>query len=286
MIIDDSILDIYSQREEKAKKYDHGSVLIIGGSQIYSGSPAISGLAALRSGADIAQIIAPRRSADIVAGFSPDLITYPIEGKALESNDLTRLFEITQAAKAASRGNLAVVIGGGIGRKEETKELVRRYVKDVSVPVVVDADGIYAFEEEGEEFLHENCLFTPHLYEFSILTGKKVNNLSNEEKQEAVKEAAAEMGITIALKGAFDIVSDGSEVAINEFPVPELTAGGCGDSLAGIAGAILARTQNPMKAGMAAVYLNTKAGQLAANKKGESLIAEDLIARLSEAIRD
>lgn len=285
MIIDDSILEeVYSQRKKEAKKYDHGSVLIIGGSQIYSGSPAISGLAALRSGADIAQIIAPRRSADIVAGFSPDLITYPVEGKALESGDLTRLFEITQAAKAASRGNLAVVIGGGVGRKEETKELIRKYVKDVSVPVVIDADGIYAFEESGDEFLHEDCLFTPHLYEFSILTGKKINDLSNEEKQEAVKQAAAEMGVTIALKGPSDIVSDGSEVAVNEFPVPELTAGGCGDSLAGIAGTILARTQDTLKAGMVAVYLNTKAGQLAADEKGESLIAEDLIEKLPKAI--
>ena len=285
-INDDFLKEIYPKREEGAKKYDHGSVFVIGGSEIYSGSPAISALSAMKAGADIAQVAAPKRSADIAASFSPDLITYPLEGKAVTTDHLSRLLEITESIKSVSRGNLAVVIGGGIGRKEETKKLVREYVKEVSVPVVIDADGIYAFEDEGEEVLTEKCLFTPHLYEFSVLTGRSVFNLSVDEKAETVKQKAAEMGVVIALKGPRDIISDGSEVLINDFPVPELTAGGCGDTLAGVAGSIVARTGNLLKAGAAACYINTKAGEMAAEEFGEALVSRNLIDNLPKAINN
>ena len=285
-INDDLLEEVYPQRKNEAKKYDHGSVFVIGGSEIYSGSPAISALAAMRAGADIAQVAAPERAADIVAGFSPDLITYPLKGKSLSTDHLSRLLEITESIKSVSGGSVAVVIGGGVGRKEETKKLIREYVGEVDVPVIIDADGIYAFENEGEEILKENCLFTPHLYEFSILTGRDVFDKDLEERKEAVRQAAAEMGVTIALKGPQDIISDGSQVAINDFPVPELTAGGCGDTLAGLAGAVAARTGDLLKAGMAATHLNTKAGKLAADEKGDSLVSMDLIDKISKAIRD
>ena len=287
MIINDDLLkEIYLKRDEGAKKYDHGSVFVIGGSEIYSGSPAISGLAAMRAGVDIAQVAAPERAANVVAGFSPDLITYPLEGKSLKTDHLSRLLEITESIKSVSRGNMAVVIGGGVGRKEETKKMIREYVDEVEMPIIIDADGIYAFENEGEELLKENCLFTPHLYEFSILTGRNLFNKDLEEKKEAVRQAAAEMGVKIALKGPQDIISDGSELLVNDFPVPELTAGGCGDTLAGLAGALAAKTGDLLKAGVVATYLNTKAGKLAADEKGDSLVSMDLIDKISEAIRD
>ena len=286
MIIgDDFIGKIYSKRNEDAKKYDHGSVFVIGGSQIYSGSPAITALSAMRAGADVAHIAAPERSADIAASFSPDIITHPLKGVSLTLNHLPKLLEITESLKSASRGNLAVVIGGGMGRREESKRLVREYVKNADVPIIIDADGIYAFENDGEELLGENCLFTPHLYEFYILTGRNIDNLSRDEKSKKVKESAAEMGIVIALKGSEDVISDGSKVLINDLSVPELTAGGCGDTLAGIAGAIASRKNDMLKAGAAACYINTRAGKIAANKYGESLISEDLINSLPDAIK-
>ena len=286
MKINDNILkEVYPSRKKEAKKYDHGSVLLISGSQIYTGSPGIAGLAALRSGADVTKVAAPRRAANVVAGLGPDMITQPLAGEALNMTHLPKLLEITKGMESVSP-KLAVVIGPGVGRREETKKLIRRYVKQASVPMVIDADGIYAFENQGKEFLGENCLITPHLYEFSVLTGENISNFSTKERTEKVKSFAAEMGAVIALKGSTDIVSDGSDVGLNELSVPELAAGGCGDSLAGIAGAALSRTGDPFKAGMVAVYLNTKAGKLAADEKGESLIAQDLIDKLPEALKE
>ncbi len=284
--IDENILQkLFPGREKQAKKYDHGSVLIIGGSEIYSGSPALAGLAAMRGGADIVQIIAPKRSADIVAGFGPDFITYPVEGPNLSTDHLSRLLEITASAKIVSRGKLSVVIGGGIGRKEETKELVRRYVEEVDVPITIDADGIYAFEDQGKDLLSENVVFTPHLYEFYILTGQKIDGLSLEEKVDTVTQQAAQLGATIALKGATDIISDGSETRINPVAVPELTAGGCGDTLAGLVGAMLAKGEDRLDAVSCGIYMNTAAGKLAVKEKGEALIAVDLIEKIPQLIK-
>lgn len=287
MIIDNSILKkIYPPRKTDAKKYDHGSVLVIGGSEIYSGSPVLSGLAALRAGADIVQIAAPQRAADVIAGFTPDLISYKLPGVHLAEEHLAKLLEITELSKRAARENFAVVIGGGVGRSDETQALIRAYVKSVDVPLVIDADGIYAFENEGEEFLDSACLFTPHLYEFYVLTKIKIDEIDLKEREEVVKQQAAMMGITIALKGATDIVSDGQEIRKNETAVPELTTGGCGDVLAGLAGLMLARTKKPIEAASGAVFLNTEVGKIVAAQKGESLIASDLIESLPEVIKN
>ncbi len=285
MINKSLLTEIYPYRKKNAKKYDHGAVLVIGGSRIYSGSPAITAFSALRSGADIAEVVAVERAADIIAGFSPDLITHPLDGDYLSEKHLPKLLELTESMNAASRGNMTVVIGGGIGRREETKRLVRNYVSQSTVLKVIDADGIYAFEDQGRDLLDETCLLTPHLYEFFILTGQNLKDSTRQKKGESVKNNAAELGVSIILKGAADIISDGSQVVVNDFPVPQLTSGGCGDSLAGIAGAIAARRGDLFEAAVGAAYLNSKAGKLAANELGGSLVSQDLVERLPEAIR-
>ena len=74
---------IYKVRPPESKKYDFGLLIVIGGSEFYSGSPALSAMAAFRAGVDMVRIIAPKRAADIIASFSPDLAAYPLEGKWL-----------------------------------------------------------------------------------------------------------------------------------------------------------------------------------------------------------
>ena len=108
--------NIYKERPADVRKYDFGLLLVIGGSEFYSGSPALSALAAFKSGVDMVRIIAPKRAADIIASFSPNLAAYPLEGNWLTKKHLATLISMTESAKAVSRGNAAVVIGGGMGR--------------------------------------------------------------------------------------------------------------------------------------------------------------------------
>lgn len=273
----DVLKKIYKTRPAGSRKYDFGLLLVIGGSDFYSGSPALSAMAAFRSGADMVRIIAPRRAADIIASFSPNLATYPLEGKWLVKQDLAVLISMTECAKAAARGNSAVVIGGGIGRTEETQEAILEYLSQVQVPAVVDADAIYAIGKKPEIVSGKNFLITPHAYEFLVLTGRDIRELSEEEKTKAVQEEAGRLKTTILFKGEIDIISNGKEVVIDKVGSPYMTVGGCGDALAGICGALMARGVNPFLAAQAGAYINGKAGELAAKTWGEGMTATDLI---------
>lgn len=276
---------VYKPRPADARKYDFGLLLVIGGSQFYSGSPALSALAAFRSGVDMVRIIAPKRAADIIASFSPNLAAYPIEGNWLTKKHLSILISMTESAKVVARGNAAAVIGGGLGRSEETQTAIIEYLSQVSVPVVIDADAIHAVAKNPEVFKDKNFLFTPHGYEFFVLTGKEVVGKSDEEKIKIVQEEADRLKTTILLKGKTDIISNGKEVAVNKTGISFMTTGGCGDTLAGICGALMARGISPSLTAQAGAYINGKAGEIAAQKKKEGLLATDLIEAISEVIQ-
>lgn len=280
----DILKNIYKARQSNVRKYDFGLLLVIGGSQFYSGSPGLASLAAFRSGADMVRIIAPKRAADIIASFQPDLAAYALEGKWLERKHLPTLIFMSKTAKEVSRGNCAVVVGGGIGRSKETQKVICQYLSKIDLPTVVDADAIYAVAKSSYIFQGKNFLFTPHGHEFFVLTGKKVIDMSEKEKIKSVKEEAARLRTTILLKGETDIISNGKEVALNKTGTPYLTKGGCGDTLAGICGALMARGIDPFIAAQAAAFINGRAGEIAAKRYGEGLMATDLIKAIPEVI--
>ena len=280
----DILKNVYKERPRDSKKYDFGLLLVIGGSDFYSGSPALSAMAAFKTGVDMVRIIAPKRAADIIASFSPNLAAYPLEGAYLTKKHLATLLSMTESAKVVARGNTAVVIGGGMGRSEETKRAILEYLEKVQVPVVIDADAIHALSEKPEIISGRNFLITPHTYEFFVLTEKEVYKLPEEEKIKMVCQEAARLKTTILLKGPTDIISNGKEVALNRTGSPLLTVGGTGDTLAGVAGALMARGLSPLEAGQAAIYINGLAGELAGKKLGESLTATDLIEEIPNVL--
>ena len=275
---------IYKIRPPDSKKYDFGLLIVIGGSEFYSGSPALSAMAAFKSGVDMVRIIAPKRAADIIASFSPDLAAYPLEGSWLEKKHLPTLISMTESAKIVSYGKTAVVIGGGMGRTEETQEAILEYLSKVVSPVVIDADAIHALAKTPEIISGKNFLITPHTYEFFILTKKEIYQLPEEEKMEQVQKEAKRLGTTILLKGKTDIISNGREVILNETGSPWMTKGGCGDTLAGICGALLARGIDPFTAAQAAAFINGKAGEIVTKKMGEGLLATELIKAIPEVL--
>ncbi len=289
IISPDILKKIYKEREKSSKKYDYGLVIVIGGSNLYTGSPLLSALGALRAGADVTQIIAPERVANSASIFSPDIISFPLSGEHLSSDHLSKLIALTKIAEDVSRGNTAVVIGGGVGRDEKTKEVIREYVKKSLVPVVIDADGVYAFEKGGNFIFnhHEknkNIIFTPHLYEFFILSGKNIENYNEKERETAVKEASREINATILLKGKTDYISDGVNFAKNTMSVPYMAKAGTGDVLAGVVGAYLARKMSCFEAACSAAILNTLSGELVAEEKKEGMVALDLIEKIPDVI--
>ena len=284
-ITKDILKKVYPSRQTGVHKYDFGLLLIIGGGEFYTGSPALAGMAAFRSGVDMVQILAPVRAANIIASFSPNLAAYPLKGKWLDKEDLPDLISMTESAKQVAPDKAAVVIGGGLGRSEETKETVLEYLEQIKIKAVIDADGIHAIGEKPEKIKGNKFIITPHAFEFFVLTGKEIKNLSFEEKVKVVKEEAARFGSIILLKGEKDIISDGKEVAINEAGSLYLTVGGTGDVLAGICGSLLAQGIEPFLAAQAAAFINGKAGEIAAKKFGPGLTATDLIEAIPKVLK-
>jgi hydroxyethylthiazole kinase-like uncharacterized protein yjeF len=280
----DILKQVYKPRPADSKKYDFGLLLVIGGGQLYSGSPALSAMAAFRSGVGMVRIIAPKRAADIIASFSPNMAAYPLEGNWLTKEHLPILFAQTASAKAVSDCKAAVLIGGGMGRSEETQEAILEYLSQVQIPVVIDADAIHALAKKPEVIAGKPFLITPHSYEFFILTGKEIQKIRPEERVKIVQEEACRLKTTILFKSQVDIISDGKEVVLCKGGNAYMAKGGTGDTLAGIAGALLARGINPFLAGQAAAFINDKAGEIASQTLKEGLTATDLIEAIPEAI--
>ncbi|MFQ6049805.1 MAG: NAD(P)H-hydrate dehydratase [Candidatus Paceibacterales bacterium] len=276
--------EVYKKRPRDSKKYDFGLLLVIGGSEFYSGSPALSAMAAFKSGVDMVRIIAPQRAANIIASFSPNLAAYPLEGHYLNKEHLATLIGMTESAEAVAYDKVAVVIGGGMGRSDETQEAILEYLEQVDSPVVIDADAIHALGRKPEIALGKNFLITPHTYEFFVLTKREIYQLGEEEKIKAVQEEANRLQTTILLKGATDIISNGKEVALSKTGSGLMTVGGTGDTLAGIAGALMAKGIDPFTTAQATAFINGKAGEMAGKKGGESLTATDLIDSIPDVL--
>jgi hydroxyethylthiazole kinase-like uncharacterized protein yjeF len=268
------------------KKYDFGLLIVIGGSDFYSGSPALAAMAAFRSGVGMVRIIAPKRAADIIASFSPNLAAYPLEGKWLTKKHLPTLFEMTESARQVAEENVAVVIGGGMGRTRETQETIIEYLSKIDVPVVIDADAIYAVAKKPEIIPGKKFLFTPHAYEFFVLTGRKVYQLPLEEQIKIAQEEAERLKTVILLKGKPDIITNGKDVALCEAGTPYMAVGGTGDTLAGICGALMARKIYPFLAAKAGAFVNGRAGEIAAQKFKDGLTATDVIEAIPEVLKE
>jgi len=277
--------EIFKKRPKDSKKYDFGYLIIIGGSHLYSGSPALVALAALRTGVDLTLVVAPRRAADIIASFSPDLIAYPLDCHDLSPKDIPTLLALIKGAEKVAGGKVALVIGGGLGRDSNTQEMVRQLLSKVTLPVVIDADAIWAISQNKEEFAKRKFVLTPHQYEFFILSGKNISRLSLREKAKEVKKLAQEFSWTILLKGKVDIISDGKEIFFNKTGTPAMTVGGTGDILAGICGSLLAQGFNPLISAFASAYINGKAGELATREFGVGMVASDLLKFIPKVIK-
>ena len=189
------------------------------------------------------------------------------------------MITIVESAKVVSRGNASVIIGGSSGRSEQTQEALLKAMSRISVPMLIDSDAIHALAEDPSVISGKKCIITPHSSEFFVLTGKKIYGLPLKEKMKIVKEEAKRLGAVILLKGKPDIISDGKSVALNESGTPYMSVGGTGGVLAGICGALLARSQEfkPFLIAQAAIYISGKAGSLAAKELKESLTPMDVV---------
>lgn len=272
----DILKTIYKPRDSQAHKYDFGSLLVIGGSKLYHGSPTFNAMAAYKCGVDLVTVAAPKRAADFVAAFSPNLVTYPLEGDCFSQKHIKEILGLL-------KGKTAMVIGGGMCREKPILDAITKLLKKTSLPTVIDADAIHALIGNEKILKNKPFVLTPHAYEFHVLTGQ-IPPGEIEERIKLVKEVALKLQTTIILKGKIDIISDGQKVTLNKTGNPYMTVGGTGDTLAGILGSLLAQRLPEFDAACAAAYINGAAGDLAAAQLGPGMLASDLVENIPEII--
>lgn len=265
---------IFRPRAADARKGDHGRLVIAGGSDRYSGVLALSGLAALRAGADLVLLVAPRRAADIAATFSPDLITIPTPEPHPEPT-----LVLAEVARAD-----ALVLGGGVGRTSQAHAALREIIRGCDKPMVLDAEALHAIAGEKDILVGKRALLTPNPGEFSALTGGPWP-AEEAARELAVRALASSRASSVIVKGRRDVISDASEISVDEAGSPFLTKGGHGDLLAGACGALLARGASPFDAARAGALIVGRAGELAGREFEESTLASDALARIPDALR-
>ena len=267
-------------RAPSAHKGDFGRVLFIGGSEVYSGAPALMSMAALRTGVDIAYTAAPEKTAHDIASMSPDLISIKLAGSHLSPKNLEVLKDYLKAVDV-------VVAGPGAGLHAETREFMKvlvDFVEAAGKPLLLDADGLKAFAEFKRP-LKVPLVLTPHAGEYSILTGKKLPE-DLDARVNAIKETAGELGAVILVKGKTDIISDGKRVKLNFTGNPGMTVGGTGDVLTGVVGGLMAQKVDPFEAAVAGAFVNGAAGDLVAEKLGFHMVATDLLEFIPPVLDD
>jgi len=267
-------------RPSESHKGDFGRLLVIGGSETFSGAPALVALAALRAGVDLAYVAAPEKTAYAISSMSPDLITIKLEGEHLNLVNLPALKTYIGTVNA-------VALGPGLGLHVETRETVKAMIEAVESackPLLLDADGLKAFAEFKRK-LNVPLVLTPHAGEYGILTGKKLPE-DLKEKVSEVQKTATELGAVVLLKGPVDIISDGKRFKLNLTGNPGMTVGGTGDVLSGIVGAFLAQQTDPFEAAVAGAFVNGAAGDFVSEEKGYHMVSTDLIDWIPHVLND
>jgi NAD(P)H-hydrate epimerase len=289
------VAPLIATRPRNSNKGTYGHVLVVGGSVGKAGAAAMAGFSALRAGAGLVTVATPNSVLPTVAGFHPELMTEPVE----ETGDGTISIHALDLLRSLAENKTVLAIGPGISRNEETAEVVRKIVTESDVPMVLDADGLNAFEGRAQDFKRRGRLdnavdaeksaliLTPHPGEMARLTGLNVPAIQR-DRINVARSFAKEHDAILVLKGDRTIVSSPTgEAWVNPTGNPGMATGGTGDILTGMVAGLIA--QNPKRlfeAVIAAVYLHGLAGDIARERMGEhSLVATDLLSALPEAFR-
>ncbi|MCX6673801.1 MAG: NAD(P)H-hydrate dehydratase [Methanothrix sp.] len=259
---------LVGRRSQESHKGDSGRILVIGGGP-YTGAPALSALAALRAGADIVTVAAPKAAARTISSYSPNLIVQELSGDHLRPEDMPVL------EKQIARHDV-VVMGMGLGRHAETRAALAE-IMPLCKKTVIDADAL-------QPDLPLRGIVTPHAGEFKRISGVALVDLDYRDRVEPLKEYARESGLVVLLKGKVDLISDGEVVRANTTGNPGMTVGGTGDVLAGITAAFYART-SALRAATAAAFVNGRAGDLVYPEKDFGMVATDVIEKIPLAMR-
>ena len=264
-------------RKASSRKGDNGTVLVIGGSYIYHGAPILSSIAALWCGTDLVYTSVPKINVAATRSISPNLIVLPLVDQKLTRGAVNKLLGMIP------RNLDSATIGMGLAVQEKNSLLhLVKSLLDKDVRLSLDASAL--IPDILPLLSNKNVVVTPHAGEFKRLFGEPPPN-SQKERISLVEKKAKEFGITVLLKGATDVISDGKKTFLYTKKIPAMTVGGTGDVLSGLTAGMLAKNRNPLESAAAATFINGLAGKSVQKKFGLHMTSMDLLEEIPNVMK-
>lgn len=259
------------KRRHNSYKYSYGNLLTFGGSKGMMGAPILAGYAALRMGSGLSRIVFNNRYLHLIHNPYPDIMIDTFRG----------IEEIPQLVQRAS----TVVFGPGLGKKDAINLDIMSHLLGVSVPLVVDADGLHYLKQLLHGYNERgNIVITPHYKEMADFLGITIEEVRQEPVLYA-KNIAHTYNIVVVLKGTCTIITNDEETYFSSNATPGLAKAGSGDVLSGIIGSLMGRGLSTFEAAKIGVLIHSQAGLYAEEIYGEeSMTASDIITMLPKVL--
>ncbi len=261
------VKDMLPDRSRVTNKGDCGRLLVVGGGSGMAGAPCFAAEAAYRFGVGLVEVSTHDDNRIPIQILIPEAIASPWSG-----------FDIKKTVGAD-----AIALGVGMGKSNEAYSLVDRILSSLCRPAVIDADALNIMSENPEllGYLGESTVVTPHIKEFSRLTGKSIDEIKKDTVSSAVG-FAVKYGTNIVLKDSVSVVAlcDGTYRTVTSGD-STLSKGGSGDILTGMIGSLLAQGLPIGDAAYNAAHLHGLAGKAAGESCGQrSALARDVLNEL------
>jgi NAD(P)H-hydrate epimerase len=267
-------------RSWDSHKGKYGNVLLVAGSVGKSGAAILGGQAALRAGAGLVTIGIAEPILPIVAASQPEYMTEPLP--ATSAGTISAAAMKSERFAEILRGKTVLGMGPGMGTHAETQDFIRSVVSSAEIPLVLDADGLNAFADRGDDLARrktKHLVVTPHPGEMSRLLGVSIPDVERDRVKTA-SDAARKWNACVLLKGFHTVVAapDG-RVFVNTTGTPGLAKGGSGDVLTGLLSALIGQfgIEDLPRVVALGAYLHGVAAELLTQQSDASgIIAEEV----------
>lgn len=281
---EDAIFDLLPNRPTDAHKGMCGTVSVIAGSLGMTGAASLATAATLRSGAGKTILGIPKTLHASVGGLLPEVMTTlfdDAEQGYLGDNACAALVAF------AALGEVHL-LGPGLGRHDATGILIRELVPQLSQPVVIDADALFALEGNLDILAHVqvDCVITPHIGEFATLLGMR-NDEVLADRLNLASTFAVTHGVTVVLKAHPTVIAlPNARLYINGTGNAGMATAGSGDVLTGVIAGLMAQGISGADAALAGTWIHGMAGDLAAKEQGKiGMIATDILTHIPIALK-
>ena len=269
----DNVHELMKPRNPFINKYDNGMVMLVAGSYGMMGAAVLAARGALRAGAGLVTVHAPRCGYDVLQTAVPEALFEPDRN------------ELMTSAIDLHRTHSVVALGPGMGVNDVTLDAVHQFIMNFRRPCLLDADALNCIARRPMllKSIPQRSIITPHAAEFDRLFGE--HNTDEERLKKAI-DVSKIYKITIVLKGHYTMtVRPDSRVYVNSSGNPGMATPGSGDVLTGIISALIAQNYSPDWAVAMGVYLHGLAGDMAAQAHGTyGMVASDIVDHLGKAI--